>query len=121
MNGIEPDFSDISEMLRDTMISSAADILSEISAENSVYGYPGIIYGTGGYSGNSDIISVNSAGFSDGAERFSAVRGSGASDNDKIVLNADIYLTAELDGKTIAETVTEYQREFNRRSDSYGQ
>ena len=131
---------DVSSALADILVSAISDIINEISAgfasvNNSIFNGTKISENftsenKGGFfedirdvsrSVHSNNIPLNSALFAEMPYQRANSGNSPAREKDRIILNADIFLTTNLDGKTIAETVTEYQHEFNRRSDDYGQ
>ena len=102
----------ISDMTLDT------DVTAQLSGQD--YYETGAAAAQSWSDGFNDNIAVNSAGFTTELSYPSyAPQKKSSPEYEKIVLNADINITTNLDGQKIAENTTEYQKEFRRRSDSY--
>lgn len=127
LNG-NTDLSDVIGSMTDSFKSGFSESIenmtlgSDVTAQLSGQDY----YDTGAAAaqswsaGFSDNIAVNSAEFTTEMS-FSGnnPQRSAHPEYEKIILNADINITTNLDGEKIAENTAEYQKEFRRRSDSY--
>ena len=95
-----------------------ADVTAQLSGQD--YYETGAAAAQSWSDGFNDNVAVNSAGFTTELSYPSyAPQKKSSPEYEKIVLNADINITTNLDGQKIAENTTEYQKEFRRRSDSY--
>ena len=121
------DMTDIVESVNKSFKEGFSETLSGMTAETDFttlldqqdYYETGAAAAQSWSDGFNDNVSLNSAAFTTEMSYSGSAAKGRSPEYEKIVLNASIDLTTNLDGKKIAENTTEYQKEFTRRSDGY--